>query len=230
VPPARRTRTAGQLPPGRHGLARSFVATNQRARILAAVATVVTQRGYADTRVEDIIAVAGISRRTFYDQFANKPEAFLAAYDAHVAKLMARVLASYEANTSFGSRVHSCLHALLGFAASEPAFADMCVVEVLAAGPEAIERRNVAMKALGDLIQRAAGDLPATSTQVSALTAETIVGGIYEVMYARILRGQAAQLPALMPDLAYAVMVPYVGHEAAVTEMKQWRQRPATMD
>ena len=67
----RAARAPHQLPPGRHGLARSFVARNQRERILAAVATVASKRGYGGMSVQDIVREAGVSRRTFYEQFKN---------------------------------------------------------------------------------------------------------------------------------------------------------------
>ena len=35
--------------------------------------------------VEDVLSVAGVSRRTFYQHFKNKEEAFLGAYDAVMA-------------------------------------------------------------------------------------------------------------------------------------------------
>jgi hypothetical protein len=47
------------------------------------------------------------------------------------------------------------------------------------------------------------------------LVAETIVGGIYEIVYSRVLQGKTAELPALLPDLAYSVIVPYLGQKAA---------------
>lgn len=47
------------------------------------------------------------------------------------------------------------------------------------------------------------------------LTAETIVGGIYEIVYSRVLHGRTAELPQLLPDLAYSMMQPYVGHAKA---------------
>ena len=73
--------------PGRHGLPRAFVVENQRERILPAVADVTSVAGYREMTVEDVIVTAGISRRTFYEHFTNKDDAFLAAFDAVLAKL-----------------------------------------------------------------------------------------------------------------------------------------------
>lgn len=220
--PEPRRREYKPLPPGRHKLGRSFVASNQRERIIDAVADVVSLSGYVDMRVEDIVVTAGVSRRTFYDHFSSKEEAFLASYEAVVGQLLEQVQAAYEANDTFVGRVRDCLGAFLDFVASEPAFADMCIVEVLAAGPQAIERRNFAMKALGALIQAAAADTLKTPAPPE-LTAETIVGGIYEVVYSRILQGEGSGLPWLLPDLAYSIMLPYIGHEAATKEMEAVR-------
>src|SRR5215510_16276228 len=77
-------RRPDQLPSGRHGLLPSFVAANQRERILSAVAQATAELGYADMSVEEITARAGVSRRTSYEHFKNKEDAFLAAYDAAV--------------------------------------------------------------------------------------------------------------------------------------------------
>ena len=68
---------------------------NQRERILAAVADVTSAASYAELTVEGIIVTAGVSRRTFYEHFKNKDEAFLAAYDAITVRLVERVVAGH---------------------------------------------------------------------------------------------------------------------------------------
>jgi AcrR family transcriptional regulator len=193
------------------------VTSNQRERILDAVADVTSIAGYASMSVEDIIVTAGVSRRTFYDNFKSKDEAFYAAYDAAVEQLMEDVQDAYLAAQTFPARVRDCLAAFLGFLAGEPRFADMCIVEVFAAGPPALERRNRVMTAFAELIRTAASELP-SNRQPPALTAETMVGGIYEVVYSRILQGETARLLELQADLAYSVMLPYLGHAAASRE------------
>jgi AcrR family transcriptional regulator len=215
-----RKRAPHQLPPGRHGLPRGFVEANQRERILDAVADVVSLVGYAGMSVEDIIGAAGVSRRTFYDNFRSKEDAFLAALDAVGGQLLARVQAAYDSGETFASCVVDCLAAILEFVSSEPRYADMCIVEVLAAGPAAIERRNTVMKELARLLhtgaQKAAG-----GNQPPELTAETIIGGIYEIVYARVLQGDTSELMDLLPDLAYSIMLPYLGHAAAEREARR---------
>jgi AcrR family transcriptional regulator len=229
--PRSRQRAAHQLPPGRHGLSRDFVEANQRQRILDAVADVTSLAGYQAMSVEDIVGAAGVSRRTFYDNFKSKEDAFLTAYDEIGAKLLRAVKAAYDASETFPGGVIACLRAFLEFVASVPHYADMCIVEVLAAGPQALARRNSVMKAMADLLLQGAETMP-DRIRPPALTAETIVGGIYEIVYSRVLQGKTAELPELLPDLGYSMMLPYVGHVeaermvAALRESEERRGQP----
>src|SRR6476646_4076118 len=220
VPPQKSTRS--KLPPGRHGLSRSFVAQNQRDRILAAVAEACSAEGYGDMSVEDIIAAAGVSRRTFYEHFKNKEHAFLAAYDAVVAQLLQRVSGAVESADELTDKVRAGLGGFLGFLASEPAFARMCIVDVLAAGPEAVARRDGAMRGFAQLIlmnvRSVFGDDAPPALEVIS---ETLVGGIYEVVYARVLRREFDELPRLLPDLVYALLLPFLGPRAARDEYQR---------
>src|SRR4051794_34563220 len=125
-------RGAHQLPPGRHGLSRSYVARNQRDRIVAAVAESAQASGYAHMSVEEIVKRAGVSRRTFYEQFSSKEDAFLEAFD-HVAKLLlAGVRKAVSQEDTFAGRVVAGFGTFLGLLAASPAFAHMCIVEVIA--------------------------------------------------------------------------------------------------
>lgn len=179
---------------------------------MAALAESVTEKGYTDLTVEDVIARAGVSRRTFYDQFANKQEAFLAAYDEVSAQLLASIRAAMEPATEFADGVERALEAFLYYLAAEPAFAHMCIVDVLAAGQAAIERRNRVIRTFMELLDRAAAALP---EKPPPLTSEIVTGAIHGVVYARIADDRTEELPGLLPDLLGAALLPYVGARAA---------------
>jgi AcrR family transcriptional regulator len=221
----KRQREPYQLPAGRHGLSRQFVVSNQRERILAAVADVCSAAGYVAMSVEDIVVTSGVSRRTFYDNFRGKEDVYLAAYDTVSRQLLERVYGAYEAADGLVAKTRDSLAAFLQFIAEEPALADMCIVEVMAAGAAAIERRNRTMAAFAEMIERAAAAELPKSKLPPALTAETLVGGIYEVVYSRVLQGRGEELPALLPDLLFSVLLPYVGQETAMSLLKNERRR-----
>jgi len=206
--------TPQRLPSGRHGLAPSFVASNQRERIMAAVAGAVSAHGYAGMTVEDVISLAGVSRRTFYDHFKSKEDAFLVAYDGVCVQLYEIVVEAYTRAPGDFERLRDSLDTFLRFLAAEPAFADMCIVEVLAAGPAAIERRDHLMRDFATMFDTAGRGMSGDEIP-PPLTAEAIVGGIYEVVYKRVLRGMTSELPELLMELLYFGVVPYLGRDAA---------------
>ena len=200
------TRRPDQLPSGRHGLLRSFVAANQRERILSGAAQATAELGYAEMSVEAVITRAGVSRRTFYEHFKNKEDAFLAAYDAAVRAVVRQVRRAYLQETTAQARLRAGLGAFLQFLASDPELARMCIVEVLAAGPRAIARRNETMRMFAEIIEDNIHEL-IPSCQRPALTAETIVGGIHEVVFSRILADRTGELPGLAGDLLAAILM-----------------------
>src|SRR4051794_24859038 len=85
-----------RLPRGRHGLPREAVAESQRNRIHQGMIEVVSERGYPETRVVDVIGVAGVSRKTFYELFDSKEDCFLAAYDVLVGNLVSDTAEGFE--------------------------------------------------------------------------------------------------------------------------------------
>jgi AcrR family transcriptional regulator len=199
-------RRPGQLPSGRHGLLRSFVAANQRERILSAVAQAAAEVGYADMNVEGITARAGVSRRTFYEHFRNKEDAFFAAYDAAVHQVIRHVRRAYLNEVTAQERLRAGIGEFLQFLAAGPELARMCIVEVLAAGPRVIARRNDAMRMFAEIIEENIHEL-VPSCRRPALTAETIVGGIHEAVFSRILADRIDELPGLADDLLVAILM-----------------------
>jgi len=131
-----------RLPRGPHHLAREVVLASQRGRLLAAMAEAVAAKGYAASTVADVIARAGVSRKTFYEHFADKEECFLAAYDAGVDLLLGTLGEAGGDAQDPVAEVRLRTRAYLEALASEPAFARTFLIEVTGAGPRALERRD----------------------------------------------------------------------------------------
>ena len=81
----RRTTTA-RLRPGPGGLPRRQVTQIQRSRMLAAAAEAVEDVGYARMTVAQVISRARVSRKTFYDVFADREDCFLAAFEQAIGQ------------------------------------------------------------------------------------------------------------------------------------------------
>lgn len=211
-----------QLPSGRHGLPRSFVESNQRQRILRAVVEVASGTGYGDLTVRDVITRAGVSRRTFYEHFENKEQAFLAAYELVVTRLAEEVQASSTRGRSWCETISLGLATFVDRLAGDPALAHLCVVEVLAAGPAALAGRAAAMDAFRPFLEPGLEEAP-PGLPVPALAVETAIGGAYEVVYSLVLQGRTAELPLLLPDLLQIVLLPFVGAHTAAAEAAAMR-------
>ena len=94
--------------------------------------------------------------------------------------------------------------------AAQPSLAHVCVVEVLAAGPRALARRSAAMDRFRAFMLPGCEPL-STKLRTPEVAADALIGGIYEVIYAHVLRGETARLPSLAPELVDSMLAPF-GH------------------
>jgi AcrR family transcriptional regulator len=126
----------------------------QRALILSAMVAVCSERGAANVTVARVVAHAGISRRTFYEQFEDCEECLLIALEDAIVTAGERMVAAYDASRPWTERVRAALTALLRFLEEEPAIGRLLVVESLAAGPNALEARSRAVEPRGHRTRR----------------------------------------------------------------------------
>ena len=182
--------------------ARLYVPRSQRERLIDGIARTVARRGYAATPVAEVLKVSGISRRTFYEQFADKEDCFLAAYDAIVGLCTERMVAAYHAGEDWEDGIVRVCAALLETLAAEPALAHLGVVDVLAAGPAAVARREATLRRFARFIDFTR-ERAETSVAPAGLVSQAIVGGIHELVYSHVARGEAARLPELSDELLH---------------------------
>jgi AcrR family transcriptional regulator len=200
-----------QLPRGRHRLSREAVERSQRDRLLLAMADAVAERGYARTSVADVLRRARVSRETFYEQFDNKQDCFLASFDAAgalVAGEMSGGLSSGPA-TPIEERIDQLLSRYLATLAGEPALARTFLVEVYAAGPEALARRAAVQARFVDLVAAIAE----ASDQRQRFACEALVASVSALVTQRICAGRTAELEELRGPLSElaATLVDAVG-------------------
>ena len=218
----RSAKPSERLPRGRHGLPREAVTESQRIRIHQAIIDVVASRGYPETRVVDVIGVAGVSRKTFYEQFESKEDCFLAAYDLLLEGLLGETTDAFEsrAGSPWAERVSAALGVLLVHLARHPEEARFAIVEVLAAGPKALARRDSALRQFTGFLEPGRSE---TAVELPGITSLAVAGGVNEILYSEILHGAVARLPSRLPDLMFWVALPFLGAEAAGAERERLR-------
>ncbi|HEV3070528.1 MAG TPA: TetR family transcriptional regulator [Solirubrobacteraceae bacterium] len=201
------------------GLPREHVSEIQRMRILAAMADVAAERGAGSVTVAHVVARAGVSRRTFYDLFADREECFLAAFEEAIGRVGSQVIEAYEHESAWREQIRAGLWALLVFLDEEPATARLCIVESLAAGPRVLERRAVVMRALVGAIDEGRAAVPKRATQPPPLTAEGVVGAVLSVIHTRLSEANPRPLSGLLGELMSVIVLPYLGQASAQKEL-----------
>ncbi len=200
-----------RLPPGRHGLPREFVEANHRDRLIAACAQVVEEHGYADASVARIIKAAAVSRRTFYEHFSDKEDCFVATYDKVMDALRDRMVAAVEAAGGWPQNVPAALAEMLGFFASEPALARLCMVETLAAGPPISNHHREAVAGLAPLLRAGRIEAQGKDGGPPLDTEEAVIAGVVSLITRWVLVDRTEQLEDLLPDAITVALTPFLG-------------------
>ncbi len=198
------------------------IADIQRSRLLAAAEAVIDQRGYLNVSVGDVTGRARISRRTFYELFANREACLAAIFDEAVA-LVERELAAIDLKgLAWREQVRAGLWVILSLLDREPALARVCVVQTLHAGSAVVERREAVLARLVAAVDAARRE-SARAAGCTPLTAEGVVGAALAIVSARLVRREPGPLLALLNELVGMVVLPYLGAAVARRE----RARPA---
>lgn len=213
------TRADGRFPAGVRTLPADLVRAVQRERLLAAMVRTATEIGYNALTVQDVLTRAGISRPTFYEQFDDKEDCFLAAFDVSARRLRERVeAAAGGGGPDWRAKLRAGVAELLGFVAEEPETARLVIVEARASSPAGLLRRDELLDrfaaCIDDLVREDLDEAP------SAIAAAGVVGGIESVLYARLQKGAVDELEELLPSLMYFAVLAYAGHEAASEELE----------
>jgi AcrR family transcriptional regulator len=206
--------------PGADGRARAQVSEIQRTRMLAAAVDVAEDVGYAQMTVGRIIARARVSRKTFYDVFADREECFLAAFDQALEQAGELVAAAYEREPGWRDGIRSGLARLLVLMEEEPILARLCIVEALGAGGRVLERRAQALAELVAVIDRGRG-VTHMSRQPPQVTAEGVVGAVFAVLHKRLHERGSEPLTELLRPLMSMIVLPFLGTRAAGRELSR---------
>ena len=191
----------------------------RRQSILEAMVQVVGRKGYKGTSVADVIEEANVSRTTFYKHFEDKHECFLAAYDLVVERVLSEVIASCDGEQAWLERVRIGLAKVVEMFALDPELARTAIVEVAAAGADARRRHWNAITRFTEFLDD--GEQLSGSPNLPENIGLMAAGAVSGLIFDELLTGRAERLPELLPDLLFALLVPYIGPGAATEEMRR---------
>ncbi len=200
---------------------RAYVASSERERLREAMVRVAAEKGYAATTVAEVAEAAGVPASTFDELFEDKESCFLEAFGAVNDVVVAHASAAYVADgdAPWPERIAAALRAMVQLLAAEPDITRLTMVEGGAAGEavrrlygEALDRFTPFLEEGREYTEQK--DLPAD-------TARFAVGAGTAMIFDEIRAGRGAELEQVLPDLVFAVLMPYLGPEAAEREMRR---------
>ena len=193
------------LPRGPQALPRAEVAAHQRERLVEAMVQAVNERGVVATTISDLVARAGISRRTFYEHFENKEDCLLATYDIVVETEVQRLLEVYAATDGWLEQLEAMIRALFTAIADRPDAARLICVEMGASGAVGVERWADGAARFERFISRGFEQAPGPGT-IPDPVARAVVGALRKIIYSRVRAERSSKslkldLMRIVPDL-----------------------------
>lgn len=224
VPPRKRVGLAAtptQLPRGRHGLLASEITKNHHDRLLHATAACVADKGYAATTVTDIVRAARVSRGAFYSNFTDKEAVALATMQHTFETSMSACVGAFFAEPltppNWPDRLWEAARALSDYYAQAPALVLLAFVEGYAVSIQLVEERVRAFTLLLELGFQYRAEAQGLDRSIS----EIVAGATFELAYREIRRRRPGQFSALLPQLAYLNLAPFMGAEQATCFVRE---------
>jgi AcrR family transcriptional regulator len=193
--------------------------------MLAAALEAVEEVGYGRMTVAQVIGRAKVSRKTFYDVFADREDCFLAALEQSVSQVGRAAREAYEGEGVWREGIRAGLAELLAFLDADPALARLCLVEALGAGPRVLERRAEMLEELAELVDQGRFVTSAVR-EPPEVAAEGVVGAVFAVLHTRVLEGGGEPFTNLLGSLMNIVVLPYLGARAASRELTRPAPEP----
>jgi AcrR family transcriptional regulator len=169
-------------------------------RITGGLAASIAEKGYPATTIADVVRHARVSKRTFYEHFADKEACFLQLYARTSDELLELIAEAASGPAAWDDRLAAAARAYFGRLAAEPALSRAGLVEIQAAGPRALALRRDVMRRYAELLRalsvRAAGEQPGVRP-LSPPLATAVVGGLNELMLEAVEEGREERLGEL---------------------------------
>ncbi len=203
-------------PRGRHAPPLEVRLDQQRRRLFRAAAAVFARQGYSDASAEAIAREAGMSKATFYEHFDNKEDCIVAVFDASADSLL-EVLRSAWTGADRRERVRSLARTFFAAVAANPAEAQTMLVEIIGAGPRAIERRDRVLADFAEFIDernREDAEAGVAPRFPSPHDSFAIVGAVFELASRHVRTGEPHDLRELETVLERLVLGLFDEHGA----------------
>jgi AcrR family transcriptional regulator len=193
---------------------------SRREALLIGMLEAVGADGYDAASVRAVLDRSGLYRQAFYDNFPDKGTCYLEAFDFEIARIETELAAAVAGETTWRGKLRAGLARVLELLDAEPDRARAVIVEVHAAGGEALVKRAEMMRRAIDFVAAGAEE---GSVAAPPMAPEGVVAGIHAMIHARLATGVSGGFRELLPEFVYFAVLPYFGSEAASAEMEAAR-------
>jgi TetR/AcrR family transcriptional regulator len=177
------------------------VAENQRRRMYGAMIEAVAANGYGRTSVKQVVTLAGVSRRAFYEQFANKEECFLATLELIAGQAMDYIAKSYRSTEgTLEQRLGAALSTFAEVVRSNPKGSRLMLVDAPSAGPAGWERLTETLTVFEERLGASFEHAP-DAAPLPEPVARAIVGGLRRATFVRLVEKRTDEMPGLVGSM-----------------------------
>jgi hypothetical protein len=190
-----------------------------RQRLLEIMLVELAEHGYREASVERALCASGVTTDEFEADFGDKDECLLAGYQLLTDRIVAKATDGCAADGDWPGRVRNGLAAVLHELARSPQMATVMVRSLPGVRPSFYSRyvgfigRFTPFMSEGREFSGLDEELPAEVELLAVGAAESIIFGELDA-------GRAKQLPTLLPEILFSVLVPFIGPDRAADEMR----------
>ncbi len=171
-----------------------------RLRLIGAMAALLAERGYSTVTIADIARQAHVSKRTFYEHFADKDACFIACYETLSNMVLQAIVDAMSGDLPWAKKWRASTKAYLSTLESQPALTRTLMMDIYAAGPQALQVRRQVLRRFADNLRRVVDQGRRENPKVPRLSqamATAIIGGINELVLVAVEEGRADRLTEL---------------------------------
>jgi AcrR family transcriptional regulator len=169
------------------------VAAHQLARIYNATIQLVAERGYKTLKVRDIVGLAEVSTRAFYEHFSSKEDCFLQTHDLISRRATRRIIGAQVGERDWRKRTRLVFEEFVRGLENDPSGARFVLVEAYAASGASLDKAWRAERILEGLLTECLARTPG-GVVIPPMIIEGMVAGVASVFRGRLHAGRLADL------------------------------------
>lgn len=191
----------------------------QREKLLWAMMAELAEKAYKDTSVEGPLAAAGVSEAEFEAEFADKDACLFAAYDHLTELALSKATSDCESEREWPERLRDGLKNLLETIAAEPDMARAMTRSFPGIRPSTYERYVELLSRFLPYMEEGR-NYSGVDEELPGEVELLAVGAAEAIIFSEVDAGRAERLPAMMPEILFSVLVPFMGPDRAADEMR----------